>query len=126
MSVPLWFDWFDENCVLAVVLAENLEDIVPRQGPESKAPLAVSGLLAHRGFANFIHDFFEGETVLGVRKIIVSRQSRANRIIRALRGENAGVGVFFLLFLLLKFGHGGGQALLLLSRPFIGGDVRRR
>src|SRR3989442_2179880 len=70
VSVPLWFDVLDEQNVLASWLADNLQDIAPRQGPESKVALAVGGLLAHGGLADFIQDFFEGEAVFCIREVV--------------------------------------------------------
>src|SRR5437016_1524797 len=107
ISVPPWFDPFDKHDVLAILLANNLQEIVSRQGPESKVALAVRDLLACRGLADFIQDFFDSEAVFGIREIIVSRQSRANRVICTFGGENASVCVLFLLILLLQISESG-------------------
>src|SRR6266436_3695294 len=89
MGVPLWIDRFNENCILAVRLADNLQDIVSRQSTESKAALAVRGFLAHGGFADFIQSFFESEAVFRIREVVETRQVRANHFVLALGGVNA-------------------------------------
>src|SRR5712692_5960562 len=119
VSVPLWFDRFDEYDMLAARLADNLQDISPGQGPESEVPSTVRGFPAHCGLPDFIQYFFESEAVFCIRKIVVSRQSGASQNVLTLRGENAGVCVLFLLVLLLQVRERSSQALLLLFRHII-------
>src|SRR5216683_2925930 len=61
VSVPPWFDRFDEYDMLVARLADNLQDISPRQGPESEVPPTVRSFPAHRGLPDFIQYFFESE-----------------------------------------------------------------
>src|SRR6266852_3572325 len=119
VSVPLRFDRFDEHDVLAARLADNLQEIVSRQGPESKVALTVNGFPAHSGLPDFIHNFFESEAVFCIREVVVSRQSRARRIVCALGGKNASVCFLFLLVLLLQVSERSRHASLLLFRHVI-------
>src|SRR5260370_31177783 len=99
VTVPLWFDMFDEHDILTARLANNLQEISSRQGPESKVAVTVSGLPAYSGFPDFIQNFFESEAVFCIRSIVVSSQSRASRIDCALGGEDAsGFLLFFVVF----------------------------
>src|ERR1700674_637478 len=72
VTVPLWFDVFDEHDILAARLADNLQDIAPRQGPETKVALTVSGFAAHAGLPDFIQNFFKGEAVFCIREVVVA------------------------------------------------------
>src|SRR5258708_11369958 len=91
MRVPLWFDGFDKNCILAVRLADNLQDVAPRQGTESKVALVVRGFLAHGGLADLVHSLFKGEAMFCIREVIETREVLANHFVLALGGGNASV-----------------------------------
>src|SRR5260370_30338488 len=95
VTVPFWFDMFDEHDILTARLANNLQEISSRQGPESKVAVTVSGLPAYSGLPDFIQNFFESEAVFCIREVVVSSQSRAIRIDCALGGENPRVLFFF-------------------------------
>src|SRR5260370_32730144 len=102
VTVPFWFDMFDEHDILPARLANNLQEISSRQGPESKVAVTVSGLPAYSGLPDFIQNFFESEAVFCIREVVVSSQSRASRIVCALGGKDASACLFFLLVLLLQ------------------------
>src|SRR5207249_9950876 len=113
VSVPLWFDVLDEQNVLASWLADNLQDIAPRQGPESKVALAVGGLLAHGGLADFIQNFSESEAVFCIREVVETCQVGASHFVLTLGGVNASVMGFLCLFCCLQVRSGGEQRLFL-------------
>src|SRR5260370_7868806 len=88
MRVPLWFDRFDKNCILAVRLADNLQDITPRQGTESKVALVVRGFLAHGGLADLVHSLFKGEAIFCIRKVIETPHVYPNHFLLPLASVN--------------------------------------
>src|SRR5260370_27754383 len=97
MRVPLSFDRFDKNCILAVRLADNLQDITPRQGTESKVALVVRGFLAHGGLADLVHSLFKCEAMFCIREVIETRQVWANHFVLALGVVHASVVGLLLL-----------------------------
>src|SRR5260370_22972554 len=102
VTVPLWFDMFDEHDILTARLSDNLQEISSRHGPESKVALTVSGRPAYSGFPDFTQNFFESEAVFCIREVVVSSQSRASRIGGALGGRSGKGCLFFLLGFLLQ------------------------
>ena len=73
VTVPLWFDLFDEHDILPARLADDLQHIPPWQSPESKVALTVGGFHAYGGLPNLIHNFFEGEALFRIGEVVVSR-----------------------------------------------------
>src|SRR5216684_2693441 len=119
VTVPLWFDMFDEHDILTARLSDNLQEISSRHGPESKVALTVSGRPAYSGFPDSIQNVFESEAVFCIREVVVSSQSRASRIVCALGGKDVSVCLFFLLVLLLQVSERSRKAFLLLVSQVI-------
>src|SRR6266478_9031053 len=72
VSVPLWFDLFDEHDILPGRLADDLQHIPPGQGPESKVALTVGSFLAYGGLPNLVYNFFEGEALFRIGEVVVA------------------------------------------------------